>query len=437
MAYYSVYSPAFYTRLVIVAVPMWLALFAFLRLYDADRLFGGLHEYAAIFNGCTVGLVGLVLYSFLGRLADQDISRAWLGMVWFFSSFGILTTRFLYRRLIYWLRSKGMFVRRALIVGTNDEGCAVAAQLGDSPQAGVRVIGFVEPTSTQEIRVDGLPVLSGLYRLGSLIQSLEIDELIVVPTALRREELLEIYRDWGTNGRVRISLSSGLYELFTTSAQVRDVGFVPMVSLNRTRITGIDAVIKALLDRVGAAVGLLVLGPVFAFFALVIKLDSPGPVIHRRRVVGLHGKRFDAFKFRTMIPNADAYLAAHPELQKEWEVNGKLIADPRITRFGRWLRSHSLDELPQLLNVLLGQMSLVGPRMITPPELRHFRRWRHNLLTVKPGLTGLWQVSGRSDLSYEDRVRMDMQYIRNYTVWLDLKLLFETVKVIIQGRGAY
>jgi lipopolysaccharide/colanic/teichoic acid biosynthesis glycosyltransferase len=138
-----------------------------------------------------------------------------------------------------------------------------------------------------------------------------------------------------------------------------------------------------------------------------------------------------------MIPNADTYLERHPELMKEWESTGKIQDDPRITRIGRILRRFSLDELPQLFNVLKGQMSLVGPRMLTPAELKHFRRWRHNLLTVKPGLTGLWQVSGRSDLSYEDRVRMDMQYIRNYTIWQDIKLLFSTVWTVLIGRGAY
>jgi exopolysaccharide biosynthesis polyprenyl glycosylphosphotransferase len=280
-------------------------------------------------------------------------------------------------------------------------------------------------------------VLSGIHKLDSLIQSLEVEELIVIPTALRREELLDIYRDWGTDSRVRISLSSGLYELFTTGAQVREVGFVPMMSLDRTRITGIDAWMKAAMDYAGAFVGVTLLAPVFLFIAWLIHRDSPGPVIHRRRVVGLHGRRFNAYKFRTMIPNADTYLEMHPELNEEWLLTGKIQDDPRITRVGRVLRRLSLDELPQLFNVLRGQMSLVGPRMITPGELKHFRRWRHNLLTVKPGMTGLWQVSGRSDLSYEERVRMDMRYIRNYTIWQDIKLLFNTVRTVLKGRGAY
>lgn len=428
---------AFYTRLALIAVPLWLVIFGLNWLYHPDRLFGGTQEYVNVVNACTAGLVGLIFYSFLDRRVEYDISRGWLAMLWFLSVVSLSLTRFGYRRLIYYLRCRGLFVRRALVVGANEEGQAVVNQLRVSPSAGIEVVGYMDPTQHQGAEVEGMPVLSGISRLGNLIRSLDVEDLIVIPTALRREELLDIYRDWGTDSRVRIYLSSGLYELFTTGAQVREVGFVPMVSLNRTRITGMDALLKAVLDYVGAALGCAVLVLAFPFVALAIRLDSPGPVIHRRRVVGLYGRRFDAYKFRTMIQDADGYLEAHPELLEEWEQTGKIQDDPRITRVGRFMRRYSLDELPQLFNVLKGQMSLIGPRMITPAELRHFHRWRHNLLTVKPGLTGLWQVSGRSDLDYEERVRMDMQYIRNYTIWEDLKLLFGTIRAVLKGQGAY
>ncbi len=437
MDYQSNLSSVFYVHLAWVAIPLWLLIFASYRLYHIDHLFGGMREYASAVNACTAGLVALVVYSFLNRYTEHEVSRGWLALVWILAIIIVVFTRFTYRHLVYRLREQGLFVRRALVVGANEEGRAVVAQLRAKPTAGVEVVGFVEPSLCQGMRVEGLPVLSGIHKLDSLIQSLEVEELIVIPTALRREELLDIYRDWGTDSRVRISLSSGLYELFTTGAQVREIGFVPMMSLNRTRITGINAWLKTAMDYLGALVGVTLLSPVFLFIAWLIRRDSSGPVIHRRRVVGLHGRRFDAYKFRTMIPNADTYLETHPELNQEWILTGKIQDDPRITRVGRVLRRLSLDELPQLFNVLRGQMSLVGPRMITPGELKHFRRWRHNLLTVKPGMTGLWQVSGRSDLSYEERVRMDMQYIRNYTVWQDIKLMFNTVRTVLKGRGAY
>jgi lipopolysaccharide/colanic/teichoic acid biosynthesis glycosyltransferase len=155
-------------------------------------------------------------------------------------------------------------------------------------------------------------------------------------------------------------------------------------------------------------------------------------------VLGIGGKGFDAFKFRSMKVNGEEILDAHPELRVELETTHKIKNDPRITNVGRFLRRTSLDELPQLFNVLLGQMSLVGPRMISPEEVKEYGYMQMNLLTVKPGMTGLWQVSGRSDLSYEDRVRLDMDYIRNYSIWLDMHILmFQTLPVVLKGRGAY
>ncbi|MCB0127406.1 MAG: sugar transferase, partial [Caldilineaceae bacterium] len=192
------------------------------------------------------------------------------------------------------------------------------------------------------------------------------------------------------------------------------------------------------LDYSIVILGSLLLLPVLSLLALAVKFDSPGPILYRRRVLGVGGKEFDAFKFRTMHVNGDEILARHPELRAELQATHKLKNDPRITRVGKLLRRTSLDELPQFLNILLGQMSLVGPRMISPAEAEMYGQMRQNLLTVKPGLTGLWQVSGRSDLTYSDRVQLDMQYIRNYSIWLDLQILFfQTVPAVLKGSGAY
>jgi lipopolysaccharide/colanic/teichoic acid biosynthesis glycosyltransferase len=171
--------------------------------------------------------------------------------------------------------------------------------------------------------------------------------------------------------------------------------------------------------------------------ALSIKLDSPGPAFYRRRVMGINGRQFNAYKFRTMHMNGDEILAQYPALQKELAQNHKLKNDPRITRVGQLLRKASLDELPQLLNVLKREMSLVGPRMIAPTEMKEYNDWGLNLLTVLPGITGLWQVSGRSDISYNERVQLDMYYIRNWNIWLDMQLLLQTIPAILRGRGAY
>ncbi len=438
LPYYSTFSPVFYVRLIALAVPAWLAIFALYRLYDDETLFGGTKEYGAVINACTAGLVMLTFYEFLDEPRDAGLSRGWLGLAWLFSVMSTGALRFGYRRFVYAMRRRGHFLRHVLVVGANPEGTLVAQQLQDVPTGGFKVVGFVNTGSeTEELAPGSPPILGDLEALPELIRRLRPEELLVIPTALNREALLDIYRDWGTDPHMQLRLSSGLYELFTTGVHVRDAGYVSLVSINRTRITGVDAWMKTALDYLGAIVLLILLLPLFLIVALAIALDSPGGVFHRRRVIGLNGREFHAFKFRTMRSDADAFLAQHPELKAEWDAQGKVRDDPRITRVGRLLRRFSIDELPQLLNVLVGQMSLVGPRMITPEELARFGCWQHNLLTVKPGMTGLWQVSGRADLSYDARVELDMRYIRNYTVWLDAKIMFSTLFVVLSGRGAY
>jgi lipopolysaccharide/colanic/teichoic acid biosynthesis glycosyltransferase len=195
------------------------------------------------------------------------------------------------------------------------------------------------------------------------------------------------------------------------------------------------AVSKRLVDVVLALFGMLLL-PVFALIALCIKLDDGGPVLHFREIIGRHGRRFYALKFRTMIPDADTYLATHPELMRKFHKNMKLEHDPRITRVGRFLRKTSLDELPQLYNVLLGQMSLVGPRIIHPSELPRYGEYALKRLSVRPGITGPWQISGRQHISYKERVQLDMRYIDTRSFFVDLVILIKTLKVFIVHTGA-
>ncbi|HEX4851611.1 MAG TPA: sugar transferase [Puia sp.] len=196
-------------------------------------------------------------------------------------------------------------------------------------------------------------------------------------------------------------------------------------------------VTKRLIDVVLAAFGLLVLIPVFLIIAICIKLDDGGPVLHFREIIGYRGRRFYALKFRTMIPNADEYLANHPELMRKFQQNMKLArGDPRITHIGRFLRKTSLDELPQLVNVLFGHMSLVGPRIIHPSELPRYGKYAYKRLSVRPGITGLWQISGRQHISYDERVQLDMRYIDTRSFSIDLSILVKTLKVFIVHTGA-
>ena len=193
---------------------------------------------------------------------------------------------------------------------------------------------------------------------------------------------------------------------------------------------------KRCIDITLALFGIIVLMPVFLIIALCIKLDDGGSILHFREIIGKSGRRFFALKFRTMIANADTYLAKHPELLQKFQQNMKLEHDPRVTRMGKFLRKTSLDELPQLFNVLVGQMSLVGPRMIHPSELPRYREYAQKRLSVKPGITGLWQISGRQHISYDERVQLDMRYIDKRSFFMDLAILVITLKVFIVHTGA-
>ncbi len=207
-------------------------------------------------------------------------------------------------------------------------------------------------------------------------------------------------------------------------------------AVNAAKITKSGRIAKRVLDLAGSILLLLLLLPVIVLIALLIKLEDGGPVVYRRRVIGIKGE-FDALKLRSMCMDADKVLEKDGELFKEFEVSFKLKNDPRVTRIGAWIRRLSLDELPQLFNILRGEMSLVGPRMITRPELDKFGDAGWVFDSMKPGLTGYWQVSGRQELSYEQRVRMDLYYVTNWSTWLDLKILLKTPMQVFRGAGAY
>jgi exopolysaccharide biosynthesis polyprenyl glycosylphosphotransferase len=281
-------------------------------------------------------------------------------------------------------------------------------------------------------------VLGTVDELDEIIDKHQIEDLILASSAISsRDKMLEIFQRYGVSSDVNVRMSSGLYEIITTGLTVNEFAYVPLVEVNKVRLTGVDEALKFLLDYLICIPGLILISPLLLGIAIAVKLDSSGPVFHRRRVMGVNGRQFDAYKFRTMHVNGDEILNSHPHLKLELARNFKLKNDPRITKVGTLLRKYSLDELPQCFNVLKREMSLVGPRMITPAEVEKYDKWDINLMTVRPGLTGLWQVSGRSDISYKDRVRLDMHYIRNWSIWFDIQILLQTIPAALKGRGAY
>ena len=427
----------FYFTLSFIVLPLWISFMVIAGLYRRENLLGGTEEYSRIARVSTAGMLILIVAGFLDPAFI--IARGWLLMAWFFSFFFILVGRFCLRRGVYYLRRHGYFLSNTIIIGANDEGLSLARQLLAWDTSGMRVIGFVDKKFRPGTLLFGnMRVLGTTDQLDEVIQGYAVEELVLASSAISsHDKMLEIFQRYGVNSGVNVRMSSGLYEIITTGLTVKEFAYVPLVGVNKVRLTGVNTFIKFVMDYVMAITAMLVLLPLICFIGLLIKLDSPGPVLHKRRVLGVNGKQFNALKFRTMHMNGDFILDGYPELKEELLRTHKLKVDPRVTRVGRWLRRFSLDELPQFLNVIYRDMSVVGPRMIVPEEIDNYSQWSINLLTVKPGLTGLWQVSGRSDVTYEERVRLDMHYIRNWSVWLDLQILWRTLPVVFKGHGAY
>ena len=431
-----------YVMIVAAIIPLWLLIFAINQLYSSHILFGGFEEYIRVFYSVTIGTLAIVVFGFFTR-DDLLVSRGWLLISWGLALLLVDTFRFAFRHFIFGLRNRGHLLSPALIVGANEEGISLAEQLQKTATSGLYVAGFIDMGFRDEIRAVGSTVYNSFEVLGRLddlenvVNDKNIEELIIASSTIRQQQLLDVYQSTASNPDLTLRLTSGLFEIISTGMRVKELAYVPLIEVKKNRISGADATLKLLLDYSLAILTLALIWPFLLLITMAVKLDTPGPTLYRRRVMGVGGHEFDAFKFRTMRTDGEQLLANNSGLQEEINCEYKLKDDPRVTKVGRFLRKLSLDELPQLFNVLLGQMSLVGPRMISPPEMDKYGKWGVNLLTVKPGMTGLWQISGRSDVSYDKRVLMDFQYIRNWTIWKDIYILLATIPVVIRRKGAY
>ena len=438
--YFNTSAPISFETYQFLLYPMpvvWLIIFAINGLYVKDNLLRGDREYARLFRSTTEGFLLIVVAGFLG--STFIFARAWLLMTWGFTFLFVSIARLLLRRGVYGLRKQGFFLTPAVIVGANQEGRWLAEQLLHWETSGLHLVGFVDKKTPVTFPLfHDLVSLGSVDQLGEIIERYDIGEVILASSAFStRDHLLDIFRNYGVSDKVNIRMSSGLYEILTTGLTVNEFAYVPLVYVNKVRLSGTDTVVKAILDYALAILGLIILSPLLLVVAALVRFGSPGPILYSRQVMGLNGRKFKVLKFRTMFINGDEILDRHPEMKEEFLRTRKLKNDPRITPVGAFLRKFSLDELPQLINVLKREMALVGPRMIPPAEMAMYKQFDMNLLTVLPGITGLWQVSGRSDISYEERVRLDMYYIRNWSIWFDLRILFQTIPAVLTGRGAY
>ena len=411
----------------VVALPAWLCFFARGRLYNARFIDRRTDEIRRIASTTTTTLLVMMAISYSLQL---PVSRAWLAFTFASAVLFMSAEREVVRRTFRVMRRSGRLRRAVVIFGTNDEAIAVGAMLERDPALGYEVVGYVDDAEGGEGSLG--PVAETL----DLIRRTGAQSVIISASATSVETSNLLVRELIRRG-VHVELSSTLRDIAAHRLTVRPLGRFPVVYIEPCQSSGWRALAKRTFDLTASLIALVLIAPITAIVALVIKIDSRGPVIFRQQRVGRDGKTFEIQKFRTMVVDAEDKLVA---LREHNEADGplfKIKSDPRTTRVGRFLRRTSLDELPQLLNVVKGEMSLVGPRPALPEEVMAWPLPLRDRLRVQPGITGMWQVSGRSNSSFDDYSRLDRYYVDNWSLVTDLVIILKTIPVVLFGRGAY
>jgi exopolysaccharide biosynthesis polyprenyl glycosylphosphotransferase len=443
-----------YAVLLPLVIPIRLLL---LRYYDLYRLrgeFSFVEDMARIFRATAIGSLLIVAATFMyrGGVAYRafSYSRAIFLFDFLLALASMGAVRMLLRGGQILARRRGVNLIPTLIVGRGPEAALCIQEMRARPELGYRVIGIVDngietgsPTS-----FEGVPVIGGLQGLPEAIRESGANEVIISDPNVPGEVLFEVMIQTGRRRGVEFRIAPTLLNCLPSKTEIDQVGSLPMVTLFRSPLSNSARLAKRGSDLIVTSLALLILSPVWLLIALLIKLDSRGPVFYKQERVGMDGRVFLFYKFRTMQAGTDD--AAHREFQKRY-ISGqpdsnlgddqrpayKLRADDRVTRLGRILRRTSLDELPQLFNVLRGEMSVVGPRPPIPYEVESYELWHRKRLDMKPGITGLWQVSGRNRLPFDEMVRMDLYYIENWSLLLDVKIILQTLPVMWRGEDAY
>jgi exopolysaccharide biosynthesis polyprenyl glycosylphosphotransferase len=415
-----------------LAIVAWLALFANLGLYDSRRLVNGADEFKMVLEGVAIGTVVAVFVAFLLKVPTQ---RSWVLVTWLGCTVAVLLTRFAYGQYLRAMHRSGLLVQRLLIVGAGREGRDVCRAIQRGTSLGFRVVGFLDDRQAGPAGA-GLPVvLGGSAALRQVVASHRVDAVLVAGGSVADETAERVYRDL-QELPVDLHLTTGILGIAAGRVAVQRFNDVPVLGLRRVALASHQQLLKRAFDMTVAGVLLAALAPLLLACALAVRLSSAGPVLFRQRRVGRDGRVFWMHKFRSMVVDAETRL---PDLRPHADTDGpvfKLRRDPRVTAVGRVLRAWSLDELPQLLDVLRGDMSLVGPRPPLPSEVADYDGFTRNRLRVKPGMTGLWQVSGRHTLSFDDYVRYDLFYVDNWSLTMDLFLILRTIPAVLGRSGA-
>ena len=450
-----VWQPRFgpYAALLWFVVAVRLLSSAYYDLYRLRGEFSYLDECVRVFRATAVGSLLIVAWAFLYRGGFEFRAFSYARGVFvldFILALGAYTLlRLAARGAQSAVRRREINLIPTLVVGRGREAALCVREMRARRELGYRVIGVVETSASADDlprEFEGVPVVADLASLHEAIRETGANEVIITDPNVPGDLLFDVMMRVGRRRGVEFRVAPGLFDSLPRKTEVDQIGVLPVITLFREPLGQGARIVKRASDIFVSTVALVLLSPLWILMALLIKLDSRGPVLYRQERVGMDGRIFLFLKFRTMRAGADD--REHREYQRRY-IEGrpdtnmgdsrrpvyKLHDDPRVTRTGRWLRRTSLDELPQLLNVLRGDMSLVGPRPPIPYEVEAYELWHRKRLDMKPGMTGLWQVSGRNRLSFDEMVRLDLFYIENWSLWLDLKIMLRTLPVLLRGEA--
>lgn len=431
---------SFFRNVILLLMALVVIVLHIRGVYRMPRWTTLLDEASAIATGVTISIAIVLMYAFLQRFYPSRLIFLYayvLVIALLVCSRGV--ARVVRERL--WLR--GIGVDRVLVVGAGQAGQRLLQWLLGQPQLGYQVVGFVDDQpppanwgiATQR-RVERPPHLGASGDIGEIVRRQRVDEVIIALPPTAHAQMVEIMNQCRAHD-IEFKLVPDLFELTMDRVHIHEVAGLPLIGLRQARIAGWNLVVKRCIDIALATLVLVLAAPLIALIAVAIKLDSPGPMLFRQTRVGRGGRLFTCFKFRSMVADAEAQQRALIEALQADPRHPKDPNDPRRTRVGKVLRATSLDELPQFVNILLGEMSVVGPRPPVPAEVALYDEWHRERLQITPGLTGLWQVNGRSDVGFDEMVQLDLYYAEHWSPWLDLKIILRTIPAIVMSRGAY
>lgn len=419
------------SRLLIFAICTLLAVFGFFSIYETSSKRSEIDEISAVIGALTVGMILFEAMTLFYR--DLIFRRMTIVYAWMISSFLISLLHVLAILTVKYFYSIGVGTSQVLIIGVGDSAKALHRKMIDNPRMGLRFSGFVALKPEERSNAYVIGDVSDLTRI---LAQKKINKVIFAEPEAHTQDLMKLI-DICTASNVQFQFVPRMLDIIESRISTDEIAGVPLVSVREIKLYGFNAFLKRSSDIVFGSIILTVISPLILIVSLLIKMDSKGSIFFKQRRIGKNGKEFDMLKFRSMTEGAEDEIEKLAALNEADGLIFKIKNDPRITRIGRFIRRWSIDELPQMFNVLKGDMSLVGPRPPLPREVAGYNSWHRKRLHVSPGITGLWQVSGRSDISFEEMVKLDIFYIENWSLWLDIKILIRTVFVVILAKGAY